>query len=436
LPAAERQVEFTLDGHRMLETQKEALKTIPAYIKLFKDAFPTEADVYATIGNLDDLINDETITRAIAIFLRTVVTRNTAWDKFLAGNEQALTPHQRQGAKLFLSKVSDGGANCISCHSGPMLNKQLGDEDGKLVEENFYNLGIGDHPLRELARQALNDPNHHDLGRGEITGRAEDNFKFRSLTLRQLKDSGGQLMHSATFKTIREVVEYFNAGIPQDPAAIAAGNVTSRFTNPRGANSAPGLGLNEADISALADFIENALYDPDFVSFNPNSSTDSFELNERDLKYSIYQPTLATLGAIDGLMASGLCTVNNDALTRRDSGLEFLDVTSRITVGFQRMLYQFGEDQTYRLNLTNISDEPIDTHLLLFFKGLPFGTSVLSGEGRASKGDVAGLPYQRVFLPNGVIEPEKSVDVIVKVFVPRHQPLKLNLTILSGQGKP
>lgn len=436
LPAGENLAETAFDSHRMLETQKNALQTVPVYIKLFQDAFPEEASKYAASGKLDDLINDDTVERAVATFLRTVVTRNTPWDKFLAGDDKALTPHQRQGAKLFLTRVSDGGANCISCHSGPMLNKQLGDEDGKLVEENFYNLGVGDHPLRDLARQALGDPNHHDLGRGEITGRAEDNFKFRVLTLRQLKDAGGQLTHSAGFKTVREMVEYFNKGIPQDSFAIAAGNVTSRFTHPRGADAPAGLGLNQVDVLALVDFLENGLYDTDFARFNPNSSTDSFELNERDLKYSAYRPNLTMLGAVDGLMASGLCSVSNDALTRRDFGLEFLDVTSRISVGFQRMLYQFGDDQTYRLKLTNISDEPIDTHLLLFFKGLPYGASVLSGEGRASKGEIAGLPYQRVFLPDGVIEPGNSIDVIVKVFVPRQQQLKLNLTILSGQGKP
>lgn len=436
LPAAERQVEFTLDGHRMLETEKEALKLIPAYIRLFQNAFPDEAARYAATGNLDDLINDETITRAIATFLRTVVTRNTPWDRFLAGDDQALTPRQLRGALLFVTDASDGGANCISCHSGPMLNKQLGDEAGLLVEENFYNLGIGDHPLRELARQALENPNHHDLGRGEITGRPEDNFKFRSLSLRQLKDSGGQLMHSATFKSVREVVEYFNAGQPQDPTAIAAGNVTSRFTHPRGPGSAPGLGLNEADIFALVDFLENSLYDPDFVQFNPESTTDTFELNDRDLSYSANYPDLAALGAIDGLMISSLCRVGNDPLTRRDFGLEFLDVSLRLPVVSHRVINQFGNTQTHRLKMTNISDEPIDTHLLVCFKNLPQGAIVLSGEGQTNNIPSPGLQYQRVFLPEGTVEPGCSVEVIVKIFVPTRQAVKLDLELLSGQGRP
>ncbi|MBO0797207.1 MAG: hypothetical protein J2P31_00130, partial [Blastocatellia bacterium] len=332
LPTGENLAQIAFDSHRMLETQKNALQQLRVYIKLFQDAFPEEAARSEASANLDDLINDDTIGRAVATFLRTVVTRNTAWDRFLAGDDKALTGQQLRGALLFVREVSQGGANCISCHSGPMLNKQLGDEAGQLVEENFYNLGIGDHPLQELARQALGDPNHHDLGRGEVTGRAEDNFKFRALTLRQLKDSGGQLMHSGLFASVREVVEYFNKGVPEDALAAAAGNVTLRFTNPRGLHSPPGLGLNPREVTDLVDFLENALYDPAFAQFDPNSTTETFELNARDMNYSVNRPDLAALGAIDGLVASGLCVAGNDPLTRRDFGLEFLDVTSNIRV--------------------------------------------------------------------------------------------------------
>src|SRR5205814_995391 len=57
-----------------------------------------------------------------------------------------------------------------------------------------------------------------------------------------------------------------------------------------------------------------------------------FEPDQRDLTYSIYRPDLAAVGAVDGRMASRLPHSNNDALSRRDMGLEFLDVTSRVDV--------------------------------------------------------------------------------------------------------
>lgn len=437
LPPGENLAEIAFDAHRMLETQKSAVQESRVYIKLFQDAFPQEAAAFAQSGNLDDLINDDTIERAVATFLRTVVTRNTPWDKFLAGDDRAMTKRQIRGALLFVRDVADGGANCVSCHSGPMLNKQIGDEAGKLVEENFYNLGIGDHPLQGLAAIALEDPNHHDIGRGEITGRREDNFKFRALTLRQLKDAGGQLMHSALFRSVREVVEYFNAGIPQDPFAAAAGNVTLRFTNPRGASQPAGLGLSAGDVDDLVDFLENALYDPAFARLDASSSTNTFELNARDLTYSLNRSDLASLGAVDGLMASGLCSSSNDALTRRDRGLEFLDVTSRIVVGLRGVDKDASKQiQTHHLALTNISSEPVDTHLIICFMTMTAGVTVMDAEGRTKTTPVTGVPYLRVFIPGGTIEPGEVMDVAVRLSAAATTNVTYTVDLLSGQGKP
>ena len=100
-----------------------------------------------------------------------------------------------------------------------MLNKQVNDPDvagvGQFVEENFYNLGLADHPLQALNALARNDPNFRDDGRREITGRDSDAFKFRVLTLRQLKDARF-FFHNGSFTSVKDVVEYFNAGMPQD----------------------------------------------------------------------------------------------------------------------------------------------------------------------------------------------------------------------------
>jgi hypothetical protein len=74
-----------------------------------------------------------------------------------------------------------------------MLNKQANDPDvagvGPFVEENFYNLGLADHPLQALNAVARNDPNFRDDRRREIAARDSDACKFRVLTLRQLKDA-------------------------------------------------------------------------------------------------------------------------------------------------------------------------------------------------------------------------------------------------------
>ena len=446
-PAAENIALLLLDAHRMLNFQSAELIKVPAFVKLFQDAFPKEAADAAAANDLTKLINDVTVLRATATFMRTVVTRNTPFDRFVAGDNRALTDSQRRGARLFFTKASDGGAGCFSCHSGPQLNKQFNDPDvagiGQFVEENFINVGIGDHPLQALVAQARGHldpaklgrdgfPYHaEDRGRQEVTENPDHMFKFRVLTLRQLKD-GRNFMHNASFTKVRDVVQYFNAGVPQDPTTGAAPTLSTRFTNPRGPGSARGLGLSASQVDDVADFLENGLYDPAFAKFDPKSSTDSFQPNARDLTYSKFRPDLAALGAKDGLMPSGRPIDNNDPLSRRDAGLEFLDVTSQAHIALIDRDRDDGR-QRDRYRITNNSTSIIDTHLLLVASGLPRQIQLVNGSGKTQAGD----PYLRVFLKDGVIMPGQSIVVSLVFELDRRDPrVNYSLGLLSGQGQP
>jgi cytochrome c peroxidase len=458
-PAQENVALLLLDAHRLLEDQSAVLQQYAIYRKLFRDAFPEEAANAPGCapeieppppGSCDGLINDITVLRATATFLRTTVTRNTPWDRFLAGDNRALTPAQRRGARLFFTPATGGarGAGCYACHSGPMLNKQMNDPDvagvGQFVEENFYNLGLGDHPVQALNRAARNDPNFRDVGRREITGRDSDAFKFRVLTLRQLKDARF-FFHSGSFTRVRDVVEYFNAGVPQDAGAAAAGTLSKRFTNPRGPGSPSGLGLSDDQVHDLTDFLENALYDPAFVHFDPKSTTRMFQLSPPDFFYSVYRPDLAALGAVDGRPASGLPQDNDDALSRRDMGLEFLDVTAQVNLALidsSRIGRSRWQEDVYRI--TNNSSSIVDTHLLIVVQGLSDQIQMVNASGIAS----TGQPYRRMFLRDGVLLPGQSI-VVALLFKPQPAgdgdddgngphapPVSYTLTLLSGQGSP
>jgi hypothetical protein len=455
-PAGENMTLLLLDAHRHLNFQSAALRQIPAFVKLFRDAFPTEAAaapncVPGSPVGCDPLINDQTVFRATATFLRTVVTRNTPFDKFLAGDNGALTPAQVRGAQLFFTPATNGagGAGCFTCHSGPALNKQYNDPDvtgiGAFVEENFINVGIGDHPIRALdalARGHINParlgadgfPYHaEDTGREEITHDPADAFRFRALTLRQLKNSGN-FFHNAVLTNVRDVVEYFNAGIPMDPTAGAQATLSPRFTNPRGPGYPNGLGLSEQQVNDLTDFLENALYDPALVTFDPNSTTDTFQPNVRDLTYSKYRPDLAALGAKDGFVPSGLATDSNDHLTRRDEGLEFLDVTSQTNI--QRVSSNSqGSTQTDNYTITNTGTSVVDTHLLIVVQGLASGVTLQNASGTTSTGN----PYIRVFLANGVIQPGQNIAQTLTFKRPggnNAPPVSYTIDLLSGQGNP
>ena len=438
--AGENVALLLLDAHRMLGAQSAKLQDFQAYVKLFKDAFPEEYAQYdATFPkDLNVLINDLTVLRATASFMRTVVTRDTPWDKFLAGDNGALTVKQRRGAKLFFTPAGgrERGAGCYTCHSGPMLNKQVNDPDvagvGQFVEENFFNLGLKDHPLQALNVAARHNPNFRDDGRREITARDSDAFKFRVLTLRQLKDSKN-FFHNGLFTSVKEVVEYFNAGMPQDAVAASAGTLSERFTNPGGPGSPRGLGLHEDEVNDLTDFLENALYDPAFVHFHPKSSTKPFVITAGDITYSKYRPDLAAVGALDGLMPSRLPPSNNDALSRRDMGLEFLDVTGQVDIALIESNGIRGHRQEDVYRITNNSSSIVDTHLLTIVRGLSDQIEMENASGVTSSGD----PYLREFLPEGVLLPGQSI-VQTLVFERKHHApsVSYKLTLLSGQGNP
>jgi cytochrome c peroxidase len=450
-PAQENLTLLLLDAHRMLNLQSAELLKIPAFVKLFRDAFPLEAAQADANHDLTLLVNDQTEFRAQATFLRTVVTRNAPFDRFVTGDNSALTPAQRRGARLFFTSAANGsgGAGCFTCHSGPMLNKQPNDPDvagiGAFVEENFFNVGVGDHPvqaLNALVRGRL-DPNNpgqdgfpyhaEDTGRQEVTHNPADAFKFRALTLRQLKDAR-TFLHNGSFSKVRDVVQYFNAGIPLDPTAGAALTLSARFTNRRGTGHPSGLGLSEQQVDDLTDFLENALYDPGFVHYDPQSSTDTLQPNERDLTFSKFRPDLAALGAIDGLMLSGRAIDNNDPLSRRDQGLEFLDVTSQATI--ERISSNsLGGRQTDEYRITNNSQSVVDTHLLIIVKGMSHEFELENASGATHNGD----PYIRVFLPGGVLDPGDRITqklIFTRKGGNNAAPASYVLSLLSGQGKP
>jgi len=80
----------------------EQLKGIPGYHAVFAKAFPGEQDPI-TLAN---------VQKAIAVFEATLITPNAPFDRFLRGDEKALSPVQKEGLALFMAK------GCASCHNG------------------------------------------------------------------------------------------------------------------------------------------------------------------------------------------------------------------------------------------------------------------------------------------------------------------------------
>ena len=233
-------------------------------------------------------------------------------------------------------------------------------------------------------------------------------------------------------------MQYFNAGVPQNAVTGAASTFEPRFSNPRGPNAPRGLGLSDTQVDDITAFLEDALYDPAFAKYDPNSTTITMQPNARDLTYSVYRPDLAALGAKDGFMPSGRPISNNDPLSRRDAGLEFLDVTSQARTELTSASRTGNRQQdVYEITNTNVSTV-IDTHLLIIVKGLSSQFKLENASGTTSAGD----PYIRVFLPDGVLQPGQSISQAL-IFTrqspgppPAAGPVPVTFDLLSGQDNP
>jgi hypothetical protein len=216
--------------------------------------------------------------------------------------------------------------------------------------------------------------------------------------------------------------------VPQSP--ISGATADARFTHPRGPGAPRGLGLSGRDEDDLVAFLES-LCDPSLVTHDPRSSTEP--LTPR-MDYSAYDPELAAQpGVVDGLMPSGRPFGSNDPLTRRDSGLEFLNVTDKLTASAPASRHRGFGVQEDRITLSNESGDIVDTHLIVVVDGLPAGAWLLGAEGRTRD----GKPYVRVHLEGGTLEPDDAMSLTLRFLrFGRAAVTGYTLRFLSGQGDP
>jgi cytochrome c peroxidase len=152
------------------------LKAVPGYLDRFKKVFGTPE---VTIDH---------VAQAIATFERTVLSGNSPYDRFQAGDENALTPAQKRGMTVFFKKAA-----CDSCHLG-----------FNFTDGSYENIGVGmDKP----------DP---DLGRYVITHKEEDKGAFKTPTLREVEHTA-PYMHDGSQKTLEEVIEHYDKGGIKNP---------------------------------------------------------------------------------------------------------------------------------------------------------------------------------------------------------------------------
>lgn len=180
------------------------VNSIGEYERLFGRVFGREGITFDTIVN------------AIAAFERTLVSGNSAFDRFITGDVKAISAAQKRGWELFKGK-----AGCIECHSFSAASPFF-------TDFNFYNTGITandltSEQLRDLARQFAGPQGQDsasrlahtqgfaELGRYIVTKELKDIGAFKTPTLRDIELTG-PYMHNGSIKTLLDVVRFYNQG--------------------------------------------------------------------------------------------------------------------------------------------------------------------------------------------------------------------------------
>lgn len=167
-----------IEMHSNWKNVAKKLKEHPEYPTLFKKAF----------GNTT--IDSTLVVKAIAQFERTLISGNSRFDKYLR-KEISLTESELNGFNVFMDETR---GDCFHCH---------GSDNNPLWTDNiFHNNGL--------------DETFTDLGLGKVTGDPNDNGKFKSPSLRNLKFTA-PYMHDGRFATLEEVINHYSEGLKRSP---------------------------------------------------------------------------------------------------------------------------------------------------------------------------------------------------------------------------
>ena len=153
------------------------LLAIPEYRRLFAAAYP---DVPAGVLGFQHAAN------ALAAFqTEAFAVVNTPWDRYLAGEEDALSSEAVAGALLFY-----GEAGCAACHSGSLLS-----------DRDYHNIGVPQFGPGRDEDAPL------DFGRWHVTGDERDRFAFRTPPLRNVTLTGPWL-HNGAYDSLEAVIDH------------------------------------------------------------------------------------------------------------------------------------------------------------------------------------------------------------------------------------
>ncbi len=170
------------DDHpeQVWEALMKRLGKIRAYRRMFELAYPGQHFDQMTFAHASNAIG--------GFFVDQLSFNNSPWDRFLAGNDRAMTTVQLQGAKNFMS------ARCSICHNGPAL-----------TDNKFHNVAVA-----QLGPGKGDGPSgRDDFGRERVTGNPAERYAFRTPALRNVELTA-PYGHDGAFFDLRAFVAHYS----------------------------------------------------------------------------------------------------------------------------------------------------------------------------------------------------------------------------------
>ncbi len=241
-------VEMGLAGHEA--RVEELLRNEPRYSRWLEDAFPNDEDPHSLLNGV----------RAIAAFVRSINSFDTAYDRYLRGDSQAMSEAAIRGMDLFFSERLE----CFHCHGGFNFTDSTTHANARVEKVGFHNTGLynldgnGAYPAS-------------NTGLYDMTGEPRDMGRFRAPSLRNVAMTA-PYMHDGSIATLEGVLaHYARGGRLIESGPLAGDGRLSPFKS----EFVSGFELSEPERADLVAFLEaltdhSVLTDPRFADpFQP-----------------------------------------------------------------------------------------------------------------------------------------------------------------------
>jgi cytochrome c peroxidase len=181
-------VEMGMSGRE--DRIRDLLRQDQHYAAGIPEAFPDDKDPYSIINAV----------RAIAAFVRTIISHDSPYDHYLAGDEDALSDAAVRGMELFFSERLE----CFHCHGGFNFTDSTTHANARVDRVGFHNTGL--YNIADSGAYPADNTGLYDM-----SGQRRDMGRFKAPTLRNIAVTA-PYMHDGSAKTLEDVVAHYERG--------------------------------------------------------------------------------------------------------------------------------------------------------------------------------------------------------------------------------